>query len=87
MTSVGIRRKNIRDNVGSSSNSLLAGLAAPDADGLALDGDLAAEGAGITRVLRDFHLLHLFTEGGTVSGFPTVRIFAQRTESLYFEVR
>jgi hypothetical protein len=31
------------------------------------DGGLAAEGAGVLGVLGDFHLLHLLTEGGTVT--------------------
>ncbi|KAB8648471.1 hypothetical protein FH972_026128 [Carpinus fangiana] len=42
----------------------------PDADSLAFDGFLAAECAGVTGVLSDFHLLHLLTQGGTV----TVRV-------------
>jgi hypothetical protein len=31
------------------------------------DGDLAAESAGILGVLGDFHLLHLLTQGSTVT--------------------
>ena len=34
---------------------------------MALDGGLAAEGAGVAGVLRDFHLLHLLSEGSTIS--------------------
>lgn len=56
-----------RNGPGSSSNGLAAGPAFPDTDGLALDGVLSAEGAGVAGVLRDFHLLDLFTERGTVS--------------------
>jgi len=32
-----------------------------------LDAGLAAECAGVSGVLGDFHLLHLLTEGGTIS--------------------
>ena len=35
---------------------------------MTLDGVLAAEGAGVAGVLRDFDLLHLLTERGTVTG-------------------
>ena len=34
---------------------------------MTLDGVLAAEGAGVAGVLRDFDLLHLLTEGGAVT--------------------
>jgi hypothetical protein len=34
---------------------------------MALDGVLSAEGADVAGVLGDFHLLHLLTQGGTVS--------------------
>lgn len=72
----------IRYCVGSSGNGLSARLAVPDTDGMALDGDLSAEGAGVLGVLRDLHLLDLFSEGGTVSiclrtslvkGLPRIR--------------
>lgn len=56
------------DGVGTSSNSLPAALAVPDTGGVALDGGLSAEGAGVGSVLRDFHLLDLLTERGTISG-------------------
>lgn len=39
---------------------LLAGLAVPDTDGVALDGDLTAEGASVASVLAHFHLLDLW---------------------------
>ena len=57
----------VRDDVGSSGNGLLARLAGPDSDGVATDGGLSAEGADVTGVLGDFHLLDLLTQGGTVS--------------------
>ena len=56
-----------RDGVGTTGDSLVAALALPDTDGLALDGVLSAEGADVAGVLGDFHLLHLLTQGGTVS--------------------
>lgn len=59
----------IRDNVGTAGDGLLAGLAVPDASGVALDGYLAAECAGVSAVLLNFDLLHLLTEGGTVAAF------------------
>ena len=56
-----------RDGVGTTGDSLVAALALPDTDGLALDGVLSAEGADVAGVLGDFHLLHLLTQGSTVS--------------------
>lgn len=35
---------------------------------MTLDGGLSAECADVCCVLRDFHLLHLLTEGSTISG-------------------
>jgi len=34
---------------------------------MSLHRSLAAERAGVSRVLRDFHLFDLFSEGGTIS--------------------
>lgn len=51
-----------------TGHDLLAGAALPDADGLALDRVLAAEGASVLGVLRDFDLLDLTTQRGTVTG-------------------
>ena len=33
---------------------------------------LAAEGAGVSRMLRDLHFLHLLTQGGTVALYNTL---------------
>lgn len=57
----------LRNGVGATGDGLVAALALPDTNGLALDGVLAAEGADVAGVLGDFHLLHLLTQGGTVS--------------------
>lgn len=57
----------LRDSPGTTSNGLVATLALPDSDRLPLDGVLAAEGADVAGVLGDFHLLHLLTQGGTIS--------------------
>lgn len=57
----------VREGVGATGDSLLARLAVPDTGGVTLDGVLAAEGAGVTGVLRDFDLLHLLTEGGAIT--------------------
>ena len=57
----------LRDGVSTTGNSLVAALALPDTDSLALDGVLSAESADVAGVLGDFHLLHLLTQGGTVS--------------------
>lgn len=62
----------IRECVGTTGDSLVAGLAVPDTGGVTLDGDLAAEGAGVTGVLRSFDLLHLLAEGGTIAGEPVL---------------
>jgi hypothetical protein len=40
----------------------------PDTRRVALHRVLAAEGAGVSRMLGDFDLLDLFAEGGTVAG-------------------
>lgn len=58
---------NVRNNVGTAGNSALAGLAVPDAGGVTADSDLSAEGAGVLGVLGDFHLLHLLSQGSTVT--------------------
>lgn len=57
----------LRDSVSSAGNGLVATLAVPDTNSLALDGFLSAKGADVAGVLLDFHLLHLLTQGGTVS--------------------
>ena len=57
----------LRDGVSTAGNCLVAALALPDTDSLALDGVLSAECADVAGVLGDFHLLHLLTQGGTVS--------------------
>ena len=62
-------QKHLRDSVGTSSNGLVAALAVPDSGSLTLDCVLAAECADVTGMLLDFHLLHLLTQGGTVSVF------------------
>lgn len=58
---------NVRHGVGSSSDGLVARLAVPDTNRVSLDGGLSAEGADVSGVLGDFHLLDLLSEGGTVS--------------------
>jgi len=73
-----MRRGDVRDNVGTTSDSLLAGPAVPDTGGVTLDRDLSAEGASVTGVLGDFHLLDLLTERGTV----TVRVALVSTSGL-----
>lgn len=60
-------RLNVRHSVCPSRNGLVARLAVPDTNRVSLDGGLAAEGADVSGVLGDFHLLHLLSEGGTVS--------------------
>lgn len=57
----------IRDDVSTTGNGLVARLAVPDTGRMTLDGDLSAEGAGVAGVLGDFHLLDLLTERGTVT--------------------
>ena len=63
---------NLRNCPCASGRRLLATLALPDSDCFSLDGVLSAEGADVARVLSDFHLFDLFSEGGTITGtvFP-----------------
>jgi len=53
---------------GATSESLAAALAVPDAHSGPLDGVLAAEGARVASVLRDFHLLDLLPQRSTITG-------------------
>ena len=62
------RWSSVRDSPCSASNSLLTGPALPDSDCLALHRVFAAEGAGVSGVLGNLHLLDLLAERGTVSG-------------------
>lgn len=62
-----IEIRHLRHDVCTPSNSLLARLALPDSDGVALDCVLAAECADVSGVLCDFHLLHLLPQRSTVS--------------------
>lgn len=57
----------LRDCPCTASDGLSAALAVPDAHRVSLDRVLAAERADVAGVLGDFHLLHLLSEGGTVS--------------------
>jgi hypothetical protein len=51
-----------------------------------LDGVLAAEGAGVAGVLRDFDLLHLLTERGTITeGFTLVVVHGPEGVPSVFE--
>jgi hypothetical protein len=61
------REMHVRDGVGATSDGALAGLAVPDTGRVAADGDLAAESAGVLGVLGDLHLLHLLTQGSTIT--------------------
>lgn len=58
---------NVRNSVGTAGNGALARAAVPDTGGLAADGDLTAESAGVLGVLGDLHLLHLLSERGTIA--------------------
>ena len=76
----------VRENVGATGDSLLARLAVPDTGGVTLDGVLAAEGAEVAGVLRDFDLLHLLTERGTITeGFTLVVVQGPESVSSVFE--
>lgn len=63
----GLGSGHLRDSIGAAGNGLVAAAALPDTNSLALDGVLAAEGADVTGVLGDFHLLHLLTQRSTIS--------------------
>lgn len=57
----------LRDHPGTASNSFLTRSALPDSHRVSLHRGLAAKRARVSRVLGDFHLLDLFSEGGTIS--------------------
>lgn len=61
------KRLDIRHGVCSSGDGLVASTAVPDSNRVSLNGGLSAEGADVSGVLGDFHLLDLLSEGGTVS--------------------
>jgi len=50
-----------------TSNCLSTTLAVPDPNGVSLHAVLSAECADVSGVLGDFHLLDLFSEGGTIT--------------------
>ena len=54
--------------VGATSDGLIAGGTAPDADGTALEGELTAEAAEVLGVLGNDELLGALTGVGTVAG-------------------
>ena len=54
--------------VGATTHRLGARVAAPDADSLSAEGELAAEGAEVLGVLRDLKLLGALTGVGTITG-------------------
>jgi hypothetical protein len=56
------------DGVSTTSQGLLAALALPDTDSGTLDSVLAAEGASVSGVLSDFHLLDHLSQGSTITG-------------------
>lgn len=57
----------LRYGPGTTSDSLAAAFAVPDADRMSLHSVLSAECAYVSCVLCDFHLLHLLSERCTVS--------------------
>lgn len=61
-------RPNLRDSVGASSDGFSTALAVPDPHGVSLNSVLSAEGTDVAGVLGDFHLLHLLSEGSTITG-------------------
>lgn len=66
-TASGTPRSIVSNNPCTTSDGLAAALAVPDAHGMPLDRVLATERADVPGVLGNFHLLHLLSEGGTVS--------------------
>ena len=55
-------------SISTPSITLVAWLAVPDTGSGSLHGSLSAELADVLGVLRDFHLLHLLTQRGTITG-------------------
>lgn len=68
---------NARDGVSTTSDGSLAGLAVPDTGGVSSDSILTTESAGVLGVLGDFHLLHLLSQGSTVSEPAVSELFIQ----------
>lgn len=62
------QRRNARDGVSTTSDGSLARLAVPDTGRVSSNVDLSAESAGVLGVLGDFHLLHLLSQGSTITG-------------------
>lgn len=56
------------DGVGAAGQGLLAATAVPDTDSVTLHGILAAECASVGSVLRNFNLLDLLPQRGTITG-------------------
>lgn len=57
----------VRQHISSTSNLLSASSAIPDSNSSSLDSVLSAEGACVSGMLCDFHLLYLFSERGTIT--------------------
>lgn len=57
-----------RDSPGTSGEGLLASTALPDSDDSSLDGVLSTERADVSRMLCNFHLLDILSEGSTITG-------------------
>lgn len=59
--------ENVLHHPGTTGEGLVAALAVPNAHSTPLHRILAAEGAGVAGVLRDFHLLDLLPQGGAIA--------------------
>lgn len=57
-----------RNSPGTSSKGLLTSTALPDSDDSSLDSVLTTERADVSRMLCDFHLLDILSEGSTITG-------------------
>jgi hypothetical protein len=65
--SLSVLALDLRDGPCTTGDGLVATLALPDTNGLALDSVLSAECAGVSGMLSDFHLLDLLTKRGTIT--------------------
>jgi hypothetical protein len=64
--------QDLRYGPSATSNCLLATSAFPDTNSLSLDGAFPTECASVAGMLSDFHLLHLLTQGSTISEFSII---------------
>lgn len=77
---VGVMFLHLRHSPGTASHCLLARTTIPDSNRMPFYRDFAAEGASVSGVLCDFHLLDLLSQRGAISD-PNRSVLCSRGES------